>query len=234
MTYVSAVRHPWPSVACLVPLLGVYEIGVARLAGPTGESLRAGIDLWGRKWLAENGGYPPAVIPGVVVALLAVWTAWRWKDRPDNVFTAVFGIAVESVVFGLGLWTLCLNAPALFQRFGLPTIAVGGPDPQIITYLGVGLYEEVVFRLVGFALLAKLLQFALVPGLAARPMALLASSAAFALAHHFVQTDPFVPTVFLTRMMIGAYCGLLLWWRGLGVAVGAHIVYDIVVGLPRG
>ncbi|MBO0699481.1 MAG: CPBP family intramembrane metalloprotease, partial [Zavarzinella sp.] len=59
------------------------------------------------------------------------------------------------------------------------------------------------------------------------------SAAAFALAHHFVQTDPFVPAVFLTRMLIGVYCALLFWLRGLGVAVGAHIVYDIVVGLPQ-
>jgi hypothetical protein len=234
MTYLSAVRHPWPTVAFLVPLLGAYEIGVARLTGPNGESLRAGIDLWMRKWLAENGGYPPILIPAVVLGLLGVWTAWRWKDRPENLVTAVFGIVLEGVVFGLGLWTLCLNAPALYDRTGLPTAAVGGPDPRIITYLGVGVYEEVVFRLIGFAFLARLMQVALVPGLLARPVALVASATAFALAHHFVQSDPFVPLVFFTRMLIGVYCGLLLWWRGLGVAVGAHIVYDIVVGLPHG
>ena len=234
MTYLSAVRHPWPTAVFLVPLLGAYEIGVARLTGPNGESLRAGIDLWIRKWLAENGGYPPVLIPAAVVALLFVWTAWRWKDRPENVFTPLFGIALEGVVLGLGLWALCLNAPALAERAGLPTASVGVSDPKVITFLGVGLYEEVIFRLVGFAILARVIQVALVPALIAKPVALLASAAAFALAHHFVQSDPFVPAVFLTRVLIGVYCGLLLWWRGLGVAVLAHITYDVVVGLPRG
>jgi hypothetical protein len=234
MTYLSAVRHPWPIAVVLVPLLGAYEIGVARLTGANGESLRAGIDLWIRKWLAENGGYPPILIPGTVLGLLLLWTAWKWKDRPENVFTAVFGIALEGVAFGLGLWALCLNAPTLLERAGLPAAAIGESDARIITFLGVGLYEEIIFRLIGFALLARVIQVALIPALIARPAALVASAAAFALAHHFVQSDPFVPAVFLTRMLIGIYCGLLLWWRGLGVAVLAHVAYDVMVGLPRG
>jgi hypothetical protein len=231
MTYLSAVRHPWPVLAVLVPLLGAYEIGIARLGN---DSFRAGIDLWIRKWLAENGGYPVVVLPGIVVGVLALWTAWRWKDRPERFFTAVFGIVLEGLVFGLGLWALCVNAPAIYQHFNLPTGAVDTPTPHVLTYLGVGIYEEFVFRLIGFAVVARVIQVALVPWVIARPVALVASSFAFALAHHFVQTDPFVPVVFFTRLLIGLYCGLLLWWRGLGVAVGAHIVYDIVVGLPRG
>ncbi len=234
MTYFAAVRHPWPNLAFLVPILGVYEIGVARYAGPNGESLRAGIDLWFRKFLADAGGYPPLVIPAVVIGLLALWAAWNWKERPENVFLPIFGIALEGVVFGLGLWALCLNGPALVDRIGLQTAAVASPDAQVITYFGVGLYEEVLFRLIGFLWLVRVLQVALFPGALARPLGLALSAVGFALAHHFVQTDPFVPSVFLIRTMIGLYCGLLLWWRGLGVAVGAHVVYDVVVGLPRG
>ena len=111
--------------------------------------------------------------------------------------------------------------------------AIGEPDGRLITFIGVGIYEETIFRLIAFAWLARLLQFALVPGIAAIPMAVLVSAAVFALAHHIVQTDPFVPGVFLARMLVGAYCALLFWMRGLGVAVGAHIVYDIVAGSPR-
>lgn len=230
--YLAGVRHPWPCLVFIVPLLGLYEIGVARLAPASGESLRAGIELWLRQWLAQAGPCPPVVIPAAVVGLLAVWTMWRWWDRPRHLFTTVFGIALEGVVFGLGLWALCLNAPALVERAGLPTMAVGEPDPQLVTYVGVGIYEEVIFRLIAFAWLARVLRIALVPWVAAVPMAVLASAAVFALAHHVVATDPFVPGVFLTRMLVGVYCALLYWLRGLGVAVGAHIVYDVVVGVP--
>ena len=230
--YLRAARHPWPSLVFLVPLLAAYELGVARLTAPDGQSLRAGVELWLRQWLAQAGPWPPAVIPTTLVGLLVLWTLWRWWDRPGHVVPTVFGIALEGVVFGLGLWTLCLNAPAILDRAGLPPMAVGGPNPKLVTYVGVGIYEEVIFRLIAFAWLARLLRFVLVPGIAAVPMAVVASAAAFALAHHFVQTDPFVPGVFLTRMLVGVYCAVLFWLRGLGVAVGAHVVYDIVVAAP--
>ena len=230
--YLAGVRHPWPSLVFLVPLIALYELGVARLASPSGESLRAGVELWLRQWLGQAGQLPPVLIPATVVGLLLLWALWRWSERPDHLFSTVFGIALEGVIFGLGLWTLCLNAPLILERAALPTMAVGGPNPRLVTYVGVGVYEEAIFRLIAFAWLARILRIALVPGIAAIPMAILASSAAFALAHHFVHTDPFVPGVFLTRMLVGVYCAILFWLRGFGVAVGAHIVYDIVVGTP--
>jgi Type II CAAX prenyl endopeptidase Rce1-like len=230
--YLVGVRHPWPCLIFLTLLLAAYELGVARLGSPSGESLRAGVELWLRQWLADAGGWPPVLIPATVVGLLVVATMWRWRDRPQRLFTNLFGIALEGVLFGLILWTVCVNAPAIFERMGLQTASVGGPNPKLVTYVGVGVYEEVIFRLIAFAWLARLLRMSLVPGIAAVPMAMLASSAVFALAHHFVQTDPFVPGVFLTRMLVGVYCAVLYWLRGLGIAVGAHIVYDIVVGTP--
>ena len=234
VSYLAAARHPWPALVFLVPLLALYELGVARLTPPppSGESLRAGVELWLRQWLAHAGPYPPVIIPATVILLLTLWTLWRWADRPNRLFRTVLGIALEGVIFGLGLWVLCLNAPAILDHMGLVPAAVGGPNPKLVTYLGVGIYEEVIFRLIGFAWLARVLRVALVPAIAAVPMAALASAAAFALAHHFVQTDPFVPGVFLSRMLIGVYCALLLWLRGLGVAVGAHFAYDVVVGVP--
>jgi Type II CAAX prenyl endopeptidase Rce1-like len=234
VAYLPAARHPWPCLVFLVPLLAAYELGVARLAPISGESLRAGIELWLRQWLADTGPVPPVVIPGTLLLLLGLWTAWRWSDRPHRLITTVLGLALEGVAFGIGLWILCLNAPAILDRIGLVPGAVGGLKPQVVTYVGVGIYEEVIFRLLGFAWLARVLRIALVPAVAAIPMAALVSAAAFALAHHFVQTDPFVPAVFLTRLLIGLYCATLFWLRGLGVAVGAHIVYDIVVGTAQG
>jgi membrane protease YdiL (CAAX protease family) len=232
--YLAGTRHPWPCLLFISLLLGLYEFGVSRLQGENGESLRAGVELWLWKGLDQAGPVPPIVIPATVVGLLLLATLWRWSDRPRHLVATVFGMAVEGVAFGLGLWALCLNAPQLLDQMGLPPMAVGGPDPKLVTYLGVGIYEEVIFRLIAFAWLARILRIAFVPYIAAVPIAIVASSALFALAHHFVQTDPFVPAVFVTRMLVGAYCAVLYWTRGLGVAIGAHVVYDIVVGVPQG
>jgi hypothetical protein len=231
--YLAAVRHPWPCLVFLIPLLAAYELGVWRMSGPHGESLRAGVELWLREWLAQAGSLPPLLIPAAVGGLLVALAMWKWSERPEGLFTTVFGIALEGVIFGLALWTICLNAPPIMDKLGLVTSSISGPNPQLVTYIGVGIYEEVIFRLIGFALLARLLNTALVPWIVAVPIAVAVSAAAFALAHHFVQTDPFVPSVFLMRALVGAYCAILFWLRGLGVAVGAHIVYDIVVGVPQ-
>jgi membrane protease YdiL (CAAX protease family) len=232
--YLAGVRHPWPCLLFVSLLLALYELGVARLQSEGSESIRAGVEQWLRHWLAQAGPVPPVVIPATVGGLLLLAAMWRWNERPIHLFTTIFGIAIEGVAFGLGLWALCLNAPFLIDQLGLPPIAVGSPDPRLVTYIGVGVYEEVIFRLIAFAWLARILRIAFVPSIAAIPMAILASSALFALAHHFVQTDPFVPGVFVTRMLVGVYCALLYWTRGLGVAIGAHVVYDIVVGVPQG
>lgn len=234
MGYFSAVRHPWSCLVFLIPLLGVYEIGVVALApGNTADDLRAGVDVWMRHFLANHGVQPLAIIPGVVIGLLGLWCFANWKERPERVLTSVFGIVIESVLFGLGLWALCRNAPYIAERIGLPLAALGPEGKaKIVTFIGVGIYEEVLFRLLMFAGLAQLLRYLLIPALAALPLAAFASSLAFALAHHVdVQSDPYIPLVFATRVMIGLACALLFWWRGLGVVVGTHIVYDLIVGL---
>jgi membrane protease YdiL (CAAX protease family) len=234
MGYFSAVRHPWPCLVFLIPLLGVYEIGVVALRSDAGsEEWRAGVDVWLRHFLTNHGVQPLAVIPGVIIGLLGLWCFATWKERPERVLTSVFGIVIESVLFGLGLWTLCSNAPYLAERIGIPVAALGPEGKaKVVTFIGVGIYEEVVFRLILFAGLAQLLRYLLIPGIATLPMAALASSLAFAWAHHIdVQSDPYIPLVFATRVMIGLYCAILFWWRGLGVVVGTHIVYDLVVGL---
>lgn len=233
MTYFSSVRHPWPCLALLVPLLGAYEIISSRTSGANGESLRAGVDLWLRKWLSEQGTYPPILIPAAILFLLVAWTIRRWADRPQNVFVPVFGIAIESVAFGLALWAICLNAPGALKKAGLVSGMIDPQSAMAVTFVGVGIYEEVIFRLIGVAMLAWFLRMAFFPGMLALPVALIASAIAFATAHHLVHTDPFVPSVFLMRAVIGVYCGIVFVTRGIGVAVGTHIVYDIIVSMPR-
>ena len=56
------------------------------------------------------------------------------------------------------------------RRAGLVPASIGVNRSS--TYVGVGIYEEVLFRLIGFAWLAFLLRLAFVPWIAAVPMAI--------------------------------------------------------------
>jgi hypothetical protein len=229
--YLAAVRHPWPCLVFVVLVLAAYEAGVHLLAPASGQSIRAGLDLWLREWLTQFEPCPPIIIPATLVFILVAWSLWKRNERPDRLAIPVIGIALEGIVFGFILWAVCVNAPFLLEQSGISFAAINGLDPQTVTFLGVGLYEETLFRLIGFVWLARLLNVIFIPWLAAIPIAGIVSAAAFALAHHLVQSDPFIPTVFATRMLIGVYCAMLCWLRGFGVAVGAHVVYDILAGI---
>lgn len=231
--YFAGVRHPLPSLVFVVILLAIFEVTVARISSPGDESIRAGVELWLRDWLAMAGSVPPIAIPAALIGLLVIGTLWRWSERPEQLFVALFGVVLEGTVFGLALWMICLNAPALLEQSGLSLGAINGLDPRLITFIGVGVYEEAVFRMILFSWLARLLHVIFVPWLLAVPLAIAISAAAFASAHYLVQSEPFVPIVFAMRCVIGVFLALVFWARGMGVAIGAHIVYDVIVSLTH-
>ena len=206
--YVLATRHPWPCLLFLLPLLLIYECGVVWLGGTQPEALRNGADHW-----------------------------LRWNDRPGDLFGLWLGMAIESVLFALGLWALSRALGPLLDELGIElnqsprlTHAVG----QIVTFIGAGIYEETLFRLMLFAGLAWLLR-RLVGLLLATLLAALASAALFSAAHHIGPFgEPFNAYVFLFRALAGLYFAGLLQLRGFGIAVGAHACYDVLVGASVG
>ena len=235
MSYLSATRHPWPCLVFLVPLLGIYECGVIWLGGPNPEKIRNGADTWLRYYIGNAGFNPLLVAPGVIVAMLLAWTAWRWKDRPERVLAIVFGMALESLLFAGVLWVIASNFNSILGHYGILTNIDGSREKaaEVVTYIGAGVYEEVIFRLILCAGLARLLNFVLIPWVAAVPMAMIFSSVLFSVAHHAGQNaESFQQSRFLFRIFAGMFFATVFWWRGFGVAAGAHAGYDIIVGLP--
>lgn len=235
--YLLATRHPWPCLLFLLPLLATYECGVVWLGGTQPEALRNGADHWLR-WALESFGlsqlyWPPVLLGGV----LFLWGWIRWHDRPGDLFGLWLGMAIESVLFALGLWALSRALGPLLDELGIElnqsphlTHAVG----QIVTFIGAGIYEETLFRLLLFAGLAWLLRrlFGL---LLATLLAALASAVLFSFAHHIGPFgEPFNAYVFLFRALAGLYFAGLLQVRGFGIAVGAHACYDVLVGASVG
>jgi hypothetical protein len=83
--------------------------------------------------------------------------------------------------------------------------------------------------------LAGILRFAFLSWPAALILAAIGSSVLFAGAHHVgPHGEQFDAFVFLFRFTAGLYFALLFWWRGFGIAVGAHAGYDVLVGVNWG
>lgn len=236
--YLRATRHPWPCLLFLLPLLIAYEAGVWWLGGAESEALRNGVDAWLR-WLLLRFGLPAMYWPPVLIAVVFLIASWlRRHDRPDDVPGVTLGIAVESVVFALLLRTLaCVQAPVLER---LDVLMTTPSDPaagvaRTISFVGAGIYEELLFRLLLFSFLYWLISLTEAPRFLAVASAVLFSAALFSGAHHLgPYGEPFDVAVFIFRMLAGVYFALLYRFRGFGVAVGAHACYDVLVGLAAG
>jgi membrane protease YdiL (CAAX protease family) len=101
-----------------------------------------------------------------------------------------------------------------------------------VTYIGAGIYEEILFRLCLFSLLDHMLRTI---GLF-RPLSFMIASfiaaLAFATAHHLGPNgEPVTTQRFLFRVTAGIYFSIIYFTRGLGIAVGTHIGYDLLAGV---
>ncbi len=99
--------------------------------------------------------------------------------------------------------------------------------------VGAGIYEELLFRLIIISLLTLLLidifRMKQVFGVA---LAVIISSLLFAL-HHYppIGVDKWSTSEFAFRAAAGAYLAAVFVLRGFGLAVGCHIIYDVIAFL---
>jgi hypothetical protein len=233
--YLSTTRHPWPCLLFVLPLVAAYEAGVLLYGGTHPEVLRNGADNWVRYGLSVLGVPFFWVPPLLLLLIFLAWTGQRWKDRPHDLIGVLTGMTFESVLFALGLWAISRGLPPLMQRWGIEMAAGSEAQPglrQAITYLGAGIYEEAIFRLLLYAGLAALLRKLDLGGLGAFLLAALTSATIFSVAHHIgPYGQPYSNYLFLFRLAAGLYFALLFQLRGFGIAVGSHACYNVMVSI---
>lgn len=233
--YFQATRHPWPILIVLLPLLIAYECGVLIIGGAKAETLRNGADAWMR-WALQSFGLSHLVVAPLMIAIVfAVWSYLRRSDRPEGLLTICTGMSLECFLFALILWGLSHAFAPFLEVVGVPlgiSIEIDPLVTRIITFVGAGIYEEILFRLILFSGLAWLLQLSAMPRWGAITAAAVVSSLLFAAAHHVGPLGEKMDSyVFLFRMMAGVYFAVLFQFRGFGIAAGAHACYDVLVGL---
>jgi membrane protease YdiL (CAAX protease family) len=241
--YVSSTRHPWPCFLFLLPFLIAYEGGVLWLGGTHPETLRNGADTWLHWGLDSFGLHELYWGPVLVAAAFLAWSWWRREDRPYDLVGVYLGMAIESLVFAIGLWGLSRQVSPILEKYTstFVNLSAGGtaaPHPvnpaivHVITFLGAGIYEEVLFRLLLFTGLIWVFRHLQIPRLGAILLAAVGSALLFAAAHNIgPYGEKFDGYVFLFRAMAGVYFAFLYKMRGFGIAVGSHAIYDVLVGV---
>jgi hypothetical protein len=233
--YLAATRHPWACVLFVLPLLAAYETGLLLLGPGQRDACRNGADIWLRNLLCWVGLRQWFWAPGLLTFTLLAWSWLQRRNRPRGFVSLWVGMGAESIVFALGLWGVCHGLFPLLERAGLQVAQGSDLDPavlQMLSFVGAGIYEETLFRLLLMSALAWLVRQAEIGEGGARALAILLSALFFSLAHHIgPQGEAFQAPVFLFRVLAGLYFALLYSFRGFGIAVGAHAGYDVLVGL---
>ena len=236
--YWAQSRQPLASLVFIAPLLVIYEVGIIRL-GPY--AMRNGAEVWLRMVLDQIGFGQYFLLPILTVGILLAWhhtTGQPWRVAPG----ISSGMLVESLLLALCLRGLlqiqgafCEVQPGIATEIpagtGLASSLFSGVRTGV-GYLGAGIYEELMFRLLLLPVVVWILQRGHVSRAAALLSAIVLTSLLFSGAHYIGPGGEQLRWFsFVFRFIAGAFFATLFVCRGFGIAVGTHAGYDIVIGL---
>jgi hypothetical protein len=224
--------RPLHVLVFLLPLVAAYELGSilylsGRGNGPelSVSAYRLFVDLF------HAFGLAGASLPSL--ALLVVFVTWHlmskdpWKLDPNT----LAGMFLESMAWTLPLLVMSASFQHAKLAGVLAAVEPGGAvesmkEMKLLTIaVGAGLYEEMLFRLVGIAIF----HFILVDLIGMKErwgqgVAIVIVALGFAAYHHDQSAAEF-----LFKVLAGVYFGTVYSMRGFGVVVATHAIYDILV-----
>jgi len=243
-SYLESTSRPLYALAFLLPLIVFYELGTILVNTDQIEQTQGRVATFAwlmglAEWIGVDYSLAWAFPGLVVVIILLCWhlsSQHSWRIR----FRRLLWMAVECVVLSMPL--LILNAVLSSSAACAAINPAGRPGTyvaDIVTSVGAGIYEELVFRLILVGLIIMLMEDVLkVKGAPATVVAVLASAALFA-AHHYVGFDrgclirmpgeEFTLLSFAFRTAAGIYFAMIFHYRGYGIIAGTHAAYNIIL-----
>ena len=223
------------SLVLIAPLILAHEIALVYY--PPAQPV-------GSEWFLKNvfyeifhnrAGLILSTVVSMFVLLAIVVLARRGRLRLGFIIPMVVESALWSVVLVLLAILICRRLPYIQLNIaGSTTDALS----NVIRSIGAGVYEEILFRL-GLTSAVFIAAYTLLkqrPGYAIG-LAAVISAAAFAFCHILGVNEPFedprVWFLLLFHFISGVFFSLVYMFRGLGVAVYTHVIYDIVVLLTK-
>jgi len=266
-SYLERTSRPVYAIVFLLPFIIFYEIGTILIN--TDVLNRSQVRVVAFVWLQQLLQYLGTssriawIAPPLVVILILIGLQLASRKRWYFCIGDYIPMVVECVLLAVPLIVLSLffNNPSLAPDSSqvaacvvdcaagmdagpvVPLVATEANGSSlmanIVTGVGAGIYEELVFRLILICLLMMLFQDLL--GLShanAIVSSVLISAALFSAHHHIVVLDgqlgcnaPFNWTEFSFRTIAGVYFAALFAIRGFGITAGTHAFYDIIATL---
>lgn len=244
-SYLERTSRPIYAVLFLLPFIIFYELGTIFINTNVLDQsqVRVVAFVWLQRGLETIGlgGKFAWIFPPFVVVVILIWmqitSRKNWKFLPGDIVPMV----LECILYAVPLivLSLLLNGSSPANAALLQSPVIHSVLADIVTGIGAGIYEELVFRLVLICLLMILFQdvfkFSHSNSIL---LAVFVSAALFSAHHHIVfidgqfkLTETFTLSVFLFRTVAGIYFASLFAVRGFAVTAGAHSFYDIIATL---
>ena len=232
--YWQRSKRPLEMLAFLLPLVLVYEIGIAIFFSndANGTGILAYV-LLEQLFVSLGLGAAGMALPGVLVAVALlvqhVLARAPWTIHPPTLavmFAESLVLTLPLLIFGAAIMT-ANPIPAIAPTDVAPSSDLAS---RLVLAVGAGLYEELVFRwaliVILHVVLADLLKLS---SSRATWLAVLISSVVFMAAHFLGR--PFEMRAAIFFLVAGLYFGATFVTRGFGIAAGTHAFYDIIVEL---
>lgn len=243
--YFAESRWPLPILVFLLPLVALYELGSIWLWSSSVSDDLPGYKIRAHHLLEQAiriFGVSGVYLPGILVVLvLLAWhiaSGHRWKVR----LTTILGMAIESVAWCVPLLVLSVIATDLLglgqaaAGFQVEGEAVSGTGEhlwrvRLLVAIGAGVYEELLFRLLGLTAIAWLLcRGGQLKRSTASAIAVGLTAILFALYHDLSMAGDAPSWGYIAYFMIlGGAFGVLYLFRGFGIVVAAHALLDAVL-----
>ncbi|MCF7954707.1 MAG: CPBP family intramembrane metalloprotease [Phycisphaerae bacterium] len=250
-SYLDRTSRPIYALTYLVGFIVLYEIGTFLISTDVLSSslgntqVRVVSFAWIQNLLMDYLNFParmtwiatPLVVMVILLAL-QITSKTQWKVRAYDFVP----MTIECILLAVPLIVLCLTINRSVSQQAAQLLASETTNTflqNLVTSIGAGIYEGLVFRLILISLLMMLFQdFLMVTRKSSIVLSVLISAVLFSVHHHvyfingsFVHGDPFVLSEFTFRVLAGIYFAAIFAIRGFAIAAGTHIFYDIIVAL---
>ena len=224
--YLTRSRNLSKSFLFILPLLVFYEIGIVLYGSATKNTadiiVKKPFEIFGNNaTLAFN-----SLI--IIISFFSIFYIEKKNRLNCGIFIPMF---LESTAYGFFLGYVTLFFVHGYLPFDITNLPVQSFIKGIIISLGAGIYEEILFRM----LLLSILYFIIVKALRTNPIigslsSILICAFIFSIMHYIGPTgDSYSISSFSFRLVAGIVLSAIFVFRGLGIAVYTHAIYDILV-----
>jgi len=233
-SYFSNSKNILVSLIFISPFILIYELICFFYFHGSNYQIRNSADVIIRDFFTIFGSFSDELYSITLFAILLV--IYFVNKSSNNFFLIKYKylllMFIEGIVFGLLLLLLLNDISVLYISENLYQSNL---LLNLYLCIGAGIWEEILFRLLLFSSLYKILKtFLKEQDVFPLFLSILVSSIIFSLFHYIgTNADIFDFNTFTIRMLGGFFLSLLYHYRGFGISVISHISYDfILVSLP--